>query len=498
MSDNFPQSHLDPTTEITLDVVKKRAVSGIVVLTGRTFLLSVITLVATGLLTVFLDPDQFGVFWAVSAVVNFMAYFSDIGLAAALIQRKEKLTRSDLVTTFTVQQGLVFSILIILFVAAPLVRRYYDLSQQDLYLLLALGLSLMMSSFKTIPSVILERKMDFGRMVIPQVLENLVFNIVAVVLAWKGFGVMSFTYAVLARGFVGLITMYIIQPWMPSIGINRKSLKNLMVYGVPYQANTLLATLKDDGMTIFLGGVLGTTGLGFLGWAQKWAQAPLRFFMDQVIKVTFPAFSRMQDEKKQLEVSTTRSILFICILVYPSLVGLLILAPMLVEIIPRYEKWTPALTALSLIGITTVFAAVTTQVTNLLNAIGKIKLTFKFMVMWTVLTWIFVPLLAIKYGVNGAALGYVIVSSSSLVVIYIAKRYVEFSLKTSVLPPLISSIVMAAVLLILRSYVPYSVAGVIIIVLVGVAVFTGMMYAVAGSGVVHDAKRAFRILFTRK
>ena len=114
MSDNFPQSHLDPTAEITLDAVKKRAVSGVVVLTGRTFLLSVIALVATALLTIFLDPDQFGVFWAVSAVVNFMAYFSDIGLAAALIQRKEKLTRADLVTTFTVQQGLVLSILIIL------------------------------------------------------------------------------------------------------------------------------------------------------------------------------------------------------------------------------------------------------------------------------------------------------------------------------------------------------------------------------------------------
>jgi len=335
-------------------------------------------------------------------------------------------------------------------------------------------------------------------LVIPQVLENLVFSIVAVYLAWKGFGVMSFAYAVLARGIVGLGAMYIIQPWMPGVGINRKSLKNLMVYGVPYQANTLLATLKDDGMTIFLGGILGTTGLGFLGWAQKWAQAPLRFFMDQVIKVTFPAFSRMQDEKKQLEASVTRSILFICILVYPSLVGLLILAPMLVEIIPRYEKWTPALTALSLIGITTVFAAVTTQVTNLLNAIGKIKLTFKFMVMWTVLTWIFVPILAIKYGINGAALGYVIVSSSSLVVIYIARRYVEFSLKQSVIPPLISSIVMAAVLLVLRSYVPYSVAGVIVIVVVGAAVFAGMMYVVAGSGVMQDAKRAFRILFTRK
>ena len=497
MSDNFPQSHLDPTDEITLEAVKKRAVSGVVVLTGRTFLLSIITLVATGLLTVFLSPEEFGVFWAVSAVVNFLAYFSDIGLAAALIQRKKKLHRKDLVTTFTVQQGLVFTLIFLLLILTPVIKRYYDLTTQDMYLLIALGISLMMSSFKTIPSVLLERNLEFGKLVIPQVLENLVFSITAVLLAWKGFGVTSFTYAVLARGVVGLGAMYIIKPWMPAIGISRKSLKRLMKYGVPYQANTLLATIKDDGMTIFLGGILGTAGLGLLGWAQKWAQAPLRFFMDQVIKVTFPAFSRMQDDIKQLERSVTRSILFICFLVYPMLAGLIVIAPLLVDIIPRYDKWAPALTALTLIGITTVFAAVTTQVTNLLNAIGKIKLTFKFMVMWTVLTWIFVPALAIRYGINGAALGYVIVSSSSLIVIYIARRYVKFSVAQAIQGPLISSIVMAFSLLFIRQYVPINLLGVGVMVAGGCMVYLGLMYLLAGASFVNDAKRAFRILFKR-
>ena len=73
-----------------LDAIKKRAVKGVAVLTGRTFLLSILSLVATGFLTVFLDPSEFGLFWIVSAIVNFLAYFSDIGLAAALIQKKEK------------------------------------------------------------------------------------------------------------------------------------------------------------------------------------------------------------------------------------------------------------------------------------------------------------------------------------------------------------------------------------------------------------------------
>jgi len=86
------EESLDPTAEITLETVKERAVKGVVVLTGRTFLLNAISLIATGLLTVFLSPSEFGVFWIVSAIVNFLAYFSDVGLAAALIQKKEKLS----------------------------------------------------------------------------------------------------------------------------------------------------------------------------------------------------------------------------------------------------------------------------------------------------------------------------------------------------------------------------------------------------------------------
>lgn len=114
------EEHLDPTSEITIDIVKERAVKGVAILTGRTFILNLISLGATGLLTVFLNPSEFGIFFIVSAIVNFLAYFSDIGLAAALIQKKEKVSEKDLRTTFTVQQLLVLIILIIIFAATPL------------------------------------------------------------------------------------------------------------------------------------------------------------------------------------------------------------------------------------------------------------------------------------------------------------------------------------------------------------------------------------------
>ena len=59
-------------------------------LSWRYFVLYLITLIAQGFLGALLTTSQFGIFGVVSAIVNFLVYFSDIGLAASLIQKREK------------------------------------------------------------------------------------------------------------------------------------------------------------------------------------------------------------------------------------------------------------------------------------------------------------------------------------------------------------------------------------------------------------------------
>ena len=480
--------------ELTIDTIKSKVVKGVVVLTGRTFILQAIALISTFLLTVFLNPGQYGTFFLVSAIINFFVYFSDIGLAAALIQKKERLTEEELKTTFTVQQILVISLILIIFAITPFLKNLYNLSSDALYLIFALVISLFLSSLKTIPSVILERKLDFNKLVIPQIVETLLFYIVAVYLAWKGFGIQSFAVAVLVRGFSGLILMYFLQPWMPGFDLSKKSLKRLLKFGLPYQANTFLAVFKDDGIIAFLGSILGPSGIGYLAWAQKWASAPLRFFMDQVIKVTFPAYSRLQNEPEELSKIANRSIFFICLLVFPTLLGLILIVPSLTDIIPKYEKWQPALLALSLISINTIFAAVTTPLTNLLNAIGKIKITFRLMIMWTTLTWILIPILSIRFGINGAAAGYALIGISSLVAIAIATKFIKVDFWGSCGKPAVATILMGLTIYIGQLYLPVSALTIFILIILGIFVYIGSIIIIVGTTILIDAKKILQNL----
>ncbi len=484
--------------EIGIAEVKARSVRGIVVLTGRTFFLQIIAVIASGFLWAYLGPSELGVFFILNAVINFLNYFSDVGLAAALIQKKTHPTDVDLKTTFFVQELLVLTLIGIVVLLTPFFTQKYSLTQDGVVLLYALALSFFLSSLKSIPSILLERKLDFIKLTFPQILEQVLYFVVLVYFAVNGYGIKSFTIAVIARDIIGLVSIYWLQPWMPGIAFSRSTLKDLFRFGIPFQINTLLAAFKDDGMTIVLGGILGPAGVGFLGTAQKFARYPLTFFMDTVTRVTFPAFSRMQDSPLDLARSVTRSIFFICFLVFPSLVGLAIVAPYIVEVIPRYNQWKPALVALTFVSINFMFAAATTQLTNLLNAIGKIRITFFLMIMWTTLTWVFIPLLAMRFGVNGAALGYSLVGSSSLIAIYIAKKHVNFSLYHSVGKPLIGTGIMATVLVLLRIFLPLNSYSIIILSLVGAIVYVVVMVALVGASLVEDAKKSFKTVIGKK
>jgi len=100
-----------PGEEINIQLIKQRAIKGVVFLSGRMFLLQFVSFLGFFLLTVFLDQAEIGLFFAISELVAILGYFSDVGLAAALIQKKEKPTVKDIQSTFTIQQVLVLTLL---------------------------------------------------------------------------------------------------------------------------------------------------------------------------------------------------------------------------------------------------------------------------------------------------------------------------------------------------------------------------------------------------
>lgn len=471
--------------ELDIAAVTKRSIHGVFALVTRTFFIQIISFVVNFLLTIFLSPAVFGTYFIVTAMIAFLSYFSDIGLAAALIQKKEPPTQKDLVTTFTLQQLLVITAVIIALSISPIIGWLYHLNRAGLFLYDALIIAFFISSLKTIPSILLERELRFDKLVIPQIFETIVFNGVALVLAIKGFGVATFTYAVLARGVSGLIVMYIIAPWKIRIGFSKPAAKHLLSFGVPFQLNSFLALIKDDLFIAVMGKFLPLAQMGYIGFAQKWAFAPLRLIMDNVIRITFPSFARLQHEKEHLTRAIEKSLFALSFLIFPSLVGLVMLAPSFISVIPKYHKWEPAVLSLGLFAINAALSSISTPLTNAINAIGKIKMTLYFMVGWTIATWVITPIAIMLYGFNGFAGASALIAVSVVIVVWFVKREINFSLKP-LSTPFIGTIILGIFLFAVTHVITLDLFEIFGAIAIGAFLYLSVVYLLARKELIRD------------
>jgi len=481
--------------DVDLSTIKTRSLSGVVTLISRSFLQRIIGTAGFFALSVFLGRPEIGLFIAVNDLVSILGYFSDIGLAASLIQKKDKVSLIDLRTTFTLQQVIVLGLLLLSLGVSPWLFSYYHIQGGGVWLFYSLLTAFFLASLKTIPSVILERQLKFEILAAVEVVESLVFYALAVLLAWQGGGVASYAWAVLLRGLVGTSLIYLLAPWPVGLAFSKSSLKSLLSFGLPYQLNSLMAVVKDRFVNIVLWKIIGADGVGVIGWAQTWSQLPLRFVMDNVTKVTFPSFARLQDHADQLKKAIEKTLFFITFLTFPIVAGLAVTAPVLIKIIPRYSKWEAALLPLALFCFNSALAAVSTPLTNTLNAIGHVKINTYLMIMWTALTWGLTPYLAVKYGYVGVAYATAIIALSSIVPVIIVRRLVAFSLTRALAAPTAGVAVMLPLAAFLSAVLAPSVANLATTIVASGLVYLLVCLIVGGRTLVADGQKflhAFR------
>lgn len=433
-----------------LDQIKSKSTSSVIFLSLRNFGIQGISTLGFFLLTILLGAAEVGLFSIVAESIGILGYFSDLGLASALIQQKDKIKKAELRTTFSIQQILVFVALITVALIYPSIASTKSYGSKEMWILISLCYAFVAASLKTIPSVQLERKLNFKLISTIDIIENVLFYFFAVLFAYLGFGAYSYAIATFIRSTVGLILIYQKSPWPIGFQISKSAAKKLFKFGIPFQLNSFIAMAKDRLSTLMVAGIIGREAYGILAWAQKGPRIPLSF-MDAIMKVTFPTFSRLQDNQEFLKKSIQKSVYFIALFVFPALAGIAYIAPDIIDLIPKYQKWAPAVYPLYFFAASYAIAAVTTPLTNAFNAVGKITTTTKLMIMWATLTWIFFPLLSLKYSYIGTAYATLLVGLSSFYVWYLAKKIFDVNIFKIIFFPLISTIFMLALLIIISN-----------------------------------------------
>jgi len=441
--DQAPES--EPILADEAQKIKRRSVSGAMSFLLRTMVIQGIGFVAQVIISAYFIPADYAVYSFVIQIIGLLTFFSDIGFAAALVQKKTEPDLREYRTAFTVQQFLSWLIVVVTLVLAASGVINQQLGSNGIWLLVALAISFPLASLKTISSIMLERKLEFSKLAMPQIFEQLVFQGILIGLALNGYGVMSYTYAILARSIVGVVIMWYLQPWKLGFAFDKTALKDLLNFGAKFQLNDFLARIKDQLFTIFLRFFMTENEFGYMQWAKGWSLYPYNLTVQNVLAVTFPTFSRLQGHPELLRKAIEKTLFFITLAIFPLLVGMCIFIWPVTQVIGKYGKWEPAIFSFVLFTLSIMGAAISTPMTNTLNALGKINDSLKLMIVWTILTWVLTPLGLRLYGFNGVAIAGFIISLTSVLPIFMLKKYITINITEQIWRQALASALMAVI-----------------------------------------------------
>jgi len=479
-----------------LDSLKSKAIRAVFTLTFRRLILKLIDTFGIITLARLLSQESFGVFGIISFVVfTFLSFFSDVGFGAALIQ-KEEVSDDDLRTTFTIQQALVTLILLAAWIVAPWVGRFYNLGNSGAWLVRILSLSLFLTSFKTIPSIMLERRLRFELLIIPEIIETVSYNAIAVYMAMHGYVVWSLVIAVIARTVLGAIALNVIAPWKIGWQLNKKSARELLHFGVPFQLNSVLALIKDNITPTIIAVWYGPSAVGFVNVAQNISSRPMEI-STIVSRITFPTYSRIQGDKERLKRWIEKSIHLMSVVYFPAIIGLIVTARPILEFLyaNKSDKWLPALPTLLWFLVAAIPVVITTTYTNAIYATGHPKIVLSLMALYTALTWgIGLPL--IHYlGYVGIAITVCIITYTTFpLVLYALGKVVSVDTFGMIWRPFSASLIMGTFVYFVVSNYVHGLTSLVAVIFLGLVVYSGLLYMIDGKYLKVELSGLFRSL----
>jgi len=164
--------------------------------TLRSFLLlgaqkavSVVVTAAGGIaLARLLTPEVFGLYAILIFVITLGVRFSELGLGAALIQRRDLDLATGLSAAFTATFALALVLGAAIMAAAPLVARWPGVSSEVTAPVRWLALLVVFSSLRMPAMVLLERRLGYLPLTIAETADTVAFYVVAIAAAVAGAG----------------------------------------------------------------------------------------------------------------------------------------------------------------------------------------------------------------------------------------------------------------------------------------------------------------------
>ena len=445
-------------------------------LLGAQKVVSVVVTAAGGIaLARLLTPEVFGLYAILIFVITLGVRFSELGVGAALIQRRDLELTTGLSAAFTATFVLALGLGALIMAAAPLIARWPGVSSEVTAPVRLLAVLVVFSSLRMPAMVLLERRLAYLPLTIAETADTVTFSLVAIAAAVAGAGLWSFVLGALAARTANLAVLWSATRWRPTFRWNRRELIPVLKFGILFQGSVLIGVAGDAVVPTFVTAWSGVTAVGYLNWAATLAFLPLQI-VSIAGRVLFPALSSLQSEPERFAEAAARAINRVTTILYPAAALLLAGADPIVRLVFG-EAWVAAVPAVRCFCVSAFIGGTSTIFVHALYGLGRPDLVLRLNVASAALLWMLTVTLVPRVGFVGFA-----VASASLAcagVSYTAlslRRLVPLHVLAAVRVPLAASVGSAAVLAALATFWIHDLPSLI----VGVAVSVGAYVVFAG------------------
>ena len=363
-----------------------------------------------------LFPEDYGIIGMAVVFTSLIGVFNDLGLSAALIQRKEKnLTEDHYSTAFW--SGILWSFLIyalIFFIVSPLASSFYEEPILE-KIIPVLSISILASPITMVHTAIVTRKLDFKKISRISNSSTIISGIVALIMALNGAGVWALVFNSVASIVVALPQWFFASEWLPKLKFSKKAFKDVFGFGVFTTGTKLFSTINAQIDYLIVGKLLGASALGLYSFAFLLTSVIRAQILQVIERVIYPIFSQYQDQPSRLKSYYLKLLKINIYIIFPLMSGLIIFSNYLVPLIFG-QKWEDSILVVQFLSIGVLISTLVSSSGVYIRASGKPSLELKLAGINSI--FFFVPAIIIGtyyFGLHGAALGYVIAMSATTI-----------------------------------------------------------------------------------
>ena len=348
-----------------------------------------ISFISNMVLARLLSPNDFGVMGLIMVFVIIADVLVDGGLGNALIQKKE-LAEKDKTTIFTANLFFSFCLFGLLFLLAPFLEKITEVPGFAL-LLRVQAVCVLIRAFYVVNVAQITRALNYQQLARITLFSQFFATLISIVMAYNGMGVWSLLLKTILLDFFCCLSYAIVSPFRYKIAFDKASFKGLFGFGLPVALANIIESLYSNTVSFIIGKAYSVTDLGYFNQANSLKQIPVYSVSSVINQVSFPFFSRIQDDENALQHKFQKTIKVVTFFIYPLLSFLIFFAEPVITILYS-EKWIPCVSIFQVLCLSGYFNSLYHLSRSTIKAIGKSKLLLYTQFSTVVISLVFVAL----------------------------------------------------------------------------------------------------------